>query len=229
MSDTPTEVPRKLTGQAKFLVEFGPLLLFFSGLFFHARLAPVIDGAFGITYFDEPGRELYLGLALFCPAFAVAFAYSIWKTRRAAPMLVVVAVITGVTATLTFVLDNKQFTYMKPTIVYGLMSAVLLAGLLMGRNFLKAVFDGALEMPDHAWRTLTWRFVIFNALTALTNEVLWRTLTADCVVDAVCTGEKTWFTIKAFGFTAAYLVFVIAHTPFLMKYAAQPNAPEKTQ
>lgn len=215
--DTP-EVPTKLSGTAKLAVEVGPLLLFFIGLFLHGKLAPVIDGIFGVEYFDREGRELYLGLALFCPAFAIAFIYSIWKTKRAAPMLVFVAIITAVTATLTFALDSKQFTYMKPTLIYGAIAGILAAGLLSGRNFLKMIFDGAFEMPESAWRVLTVRFVIFNLMTAIANEILWRNLTANCLPDAACDGEKTWFTIKAFGFTAAYIVFVAANTPFLMKH-----------
>lgn len=217
-SPDPLPAPAKLSGQAKLWVEMGPLLLFFAGLFFHGKLAPLIDGAFGIDYFDHPGRELYLGLALFCPAFVAAFAYSIWKTKRAAPMMIFVAVITAITATLTFALDSKQFTYMKPTLIYGAVAAVLGFGVVTGRHFLKMVFDGALDMPEGAWRTLTIRFVAFNLLAAITNEILWRTLTADCVPDAACDGEKTWFAIKAFGFTAAYFLFIIANTPFLMKH-----------
>lgn len=227
-NQTAPAAPAKLSGTAKFMVEMGPLLLFFAGLFLHGRLAPLIDGVFGIDYFDRPGRELYLGLALFAPAFAVAFIYSIWKTKRAAPMLIFVAVITAVMTTLTFALDNKQFTYMKPTLVYGLIAALLGFGLLTGRNFLKTVFDGALDMADAAWRVLTVRFVVFNLLAALTNEILWRTLTADCVIDAPCDGEKIWFSIKAFGFTIAYLGFVAANMPFIMKHMRTEEAEKKS-
>lgn len=214
--------PRHLEGNAKLLVEMGPLVLFFLGFAMHGRLAPLVDGALGIDYFVSPDRKLFLGLALFMPAFAAAFIYSIYKTRRAAPMLVVVAVITTATAVLTFWLDNKQFTYMKPTLIYGLMAAILGGGLLAGRNFLKLVFDGAFEMEERAWRTLTWRFVAFNAIAAITNEVLWRTLTADCVPGAACSGEDLWFQIKIFGFTIAYFAFILANAPFLMKHIKAP-------
>ncbi|MGV6821207.1 MAG: inner membrane-spanning protein YciB [Parvularcula sp.] len=226
MSDGSRQTAAKLEGPEKLAVEMGPLLLFFAGLFFHPRIAPLVDTAFQTDYFNRPGRELYLGLALFCPAFAVAFGYSIWRTRRAAPMLIVVAVITAITATFTFLFENKQFTYMKPTFIYGIMAATLGGGLLAGRNFLKIVFDGALEMPEKAWRTLTWRFVGFNLLAALANEIAWRTLTADCVADMPCSGEKTWFAIKAFGFTAAYIGFVLANTPFIMKHMIDKSPSE---
>ncbi|WOI53398.1 inner membrane-spanning protein YciB [Parvularcula sp. LCG005] len=218
-----TTRPAKLEGNAKLAVELGPLAFFLIGLMLHKRLAPAVDDMLGITYFAEPGRELFLALAMFLPAFAVAFAYSIIKTRRVAPMLLVTAIITSVMGTLTFVFDSKTFIYMKPTIIYLLTAGALGGGLLAGRNFLKALFDGAFEMEEGAWRVLTWRFVAFNIFAAITNEFLWRTLTADCVIGEECGGDVMWGNIKVFGFTAAYFVFIIANTPFLMKHMKQPD------
>ncbi len=75
--------PTRLSGRAKAFVDYGPLLVFFVAYFFGARLAPV----FGRTI--APGEELFVSVALFLPAFAIAFAYSVWRERRIAPMLLV--------------------------------------------------------------------------------------------------------------------------------------------
>ncbi|NRA31175.1 MAG: septation protein IspZ, partial [Parvularculaceae bacterium] len=130
-----------------------------------------------------------------------------------------VAVLTLGLGVMTLILQDKRFTYMKPTFVYSFMAIGLGGGLMIGQNFLKMLFDGALEMAEDAWRTLTWRFVAFNVAAALSNEVLWRTLTADCVQGATCSGESVWLWIKGIGFTAAYLIFMVANAPFLMKHA----------
>ena len=218
---------RKLDGGEKLAVELGPLGAFLLGYFLTDRLAPAADGLLGEEFFALPGNELYLALALFLPAFAIAFAWSAVRARRVAPMLVVTGVIVSVLGALTFLLHDKTFFYMKPTIVYGVTAAALAGGLLSGRNFLRLLFDGAFELTESAWRTLTWRFVGFNVLAAIANEILWRTLTASCVEGAECAGEATWVNIKIFGFTAAYFAFVIANTPFLMKHMQDGEAADR--
>ena len=217
-TDPSSMAPGRLDGRAKFAVEMGPLLAFFIGFFFHEQLAGPTDSLLGTTFFDQVGRELYLAVLFSLPAFAAALGYSLWKTRRVAPMLLFSAVIVSVLGALTFIFQSKTFVYMKPTIVYGAMAAILAGGLMTGRIFLKSIFDGAIDMPEAAWRIFTWRFVAFNVLAAIANEVIWRNLTADCLPNAECSGEGTWVTIKVFGFTAAYIIFVAANMPFLIKY-----------
>jgi intracellular septation protein len=208
----------RLSGRAKFLVDFGPLVVFFLAYFFGARLAPV----FGRTIAE--GEELFLAVQLFLPAFAVAFVYSVWKERRIAPMLLVSGLAVGVLGGLTLVFHNKTFFYMKPTIVYALFAVTLVGGLMSGRNFLKTLFDGALHLPDEAWRTLTRRYAVFFAMLALANEAAWRWLARDCdlaSIGAACAGEAAWVNLKIWGFTAINLVFAVAQAPFLAKHAKE--------
>lgn len=219
MEETPGAGIRKLKGREKALVEFGPIAVLLLGYVLANRIGPGMDTLFGTEIFGRKDGYLFVGIALFVPAFAAAFAWSLIRTRRVTPIMAVVAVLTIGLGVLTLVFQDKRLTYMKPTIVYGLMAFALGSGLLAGRNFLKILFDGALEMSDAAWRTLTWRFVAFNAAAAGTNEVLWRTLTAGCVPGAECPGEATWLWIKGIGFTIAYFAFIAANAPFLMKHA----------
>lgn len=222
-TDPGSMAPARLDGRAKLAVEMGPLAAFFIGFFFHERLAGPTDSLLGVSFFAGEGRELYLAVLYSLPAFAAAFAYSVWKTRRIAPMLLVSGILVTVLGALTFIFQSKTFVYMKPTIVYGAAAVVLGGGLLAGRIFLKSIFDGAIDMGEAAWRILTWRFVAFNAAAAVANEILWRSLTAGCVPDADCPGEATWVTAKVFGFTVAYFVFVAANIPFLMKHMKTPE------
>jgi intracellular septation protein len=226
MSEKAVLPPAKLDGTSKLAVELGPLAAFFVGFFGHKTLGPMVDGALGTTLFAPAGHELFLAVLFSLPAFAIAFAYSVWRTRRVAPMLLISGVLVMVLGALTFIFQSKTFVYMKPTLIYAATAGVLGGGLLVGRLFLRAIFDGALQMEDAAWRTLTWRFVGFNVAAAITNEVLWRTLTAGCVADAVCAGDKTWTLIKLFGFTGAYFVFVLAHTPFFMRHMKETPKAE---
>lgn len=224
----PTETKgQKLSGGAKLAVDIGPLLIFMLAYFFGRRLAPLAGSLAGQDWTIAEGEEMFLAVGLFMPAFLVAFAYSVWKERRIAPMLMVTGVIVGVLGSLTLILHNKTFFYMKPTIVYALFSSVLAAGLYTGRNFLKIVFDGALHMPDGAWATLTKRYAIFFAVLALANEIAWRYLMRDCDLtgEAACGGEKHWVNLKVFGFTIISLVFTVIQAPFIAKHMPADDKP----
>ena len=223
-----TAAPRRLSGQAKFAVDMGPLLVFMIAYFLGRRLAPALGGVFGEDWAIAEGEEMYLAIGLFMPAFFIAFAYSVWKERRIAPMLLVTGVIVGVLGTLTLVLHNKTFFYMKPTIAYTLFASTLAGGLIANRNFLKILFDGALHLPDGAWKTLTKRYAIFFAVLALSNEVAWRYLMRDCDLggDAGCAGEKHWVNLKVFGFTIVSLVFTGLQAPFIAKHMTETEAPK---
>ena len=136
------QAPARLSGRAKFLVDFGPLLVFFIAYFFGRKIA----GAIGRSV--EEGGELFLAVAFFMPAYAFAFLYSIWKERRVAPMLLISGVAIGVLGALTLILHDKTFFYMKPTIVYAMFAVTLAGGLATGRNFLRTLFDGAFHEVD---------------------------------------------------------------------------------
>ena len=218
-----TAPAKRLGGRAKFLVDFGPLLVFFVAYFFGRKLAPAIGGVIGRDLSIEPGGELFLAVAFFMPAFAAAFFYSVWKERRVAPMLLVSGVTIGVLGSLTLVLHDKTFFYMKPTIVYLMFALTLAGGLMTGRNFLRTLFDGALHLPEGAWRVLTKRYVVFFALLAVANEIAWRHLTRDCdlAAAATCAGEGQWVNLKIWGFTAINVLFAVAQAPYLAKHAEE--------
>ncbi|MEM9838641.1 MAG: septation protein IspZ [Pseudomonadota bacterium] len=222
-----SSAPAKLEGNEKIWVEFGPIIALFGAYALNGTLGPMLDNLFGSELFGGEDGRLYTGLAVFIPTFLAAFGYSVYRTRRVAPMLAVTGVIVIGLGILTFVFQDKRFFYVKPTIVYGLIAGGLAGGLLLKQNFLKIMFDGAIEMADGPWRTLTWRFVWFHVAAAAANEVLWRTLITNCegVPDCVAepllfgfTGEAWWLGIKGFGFTLAYFAFIAANAPFLMKH-----------
>lgn len=215
---------QKLDGWEKTAVELGPLVAFGIGYYLSDRVAPLADGLLGQEYFVLPGRELFMGLAAFLPAFALAFVWSVVRTRRVAPILAFSGAIVVVLAVLTFALGDDTFIYIKPTIYYALVAIGLTVGLLIQKNPLRLLFDGAFELPDVAWRTLTWRFVAFHAVAAVANEIAWRSLTGDCVSGQDCAGRDVWVNIKLFGFLAAYFVFIACQAPFLMKHMDEPKA-----
>ncbi|MHA7872564.1 MAG: inner membrane-spanning protein YciB [Hyphococcus sp.] len=239
MADNPTP-EKRLSGGAKFAVDMGPLLVFMVAYFFGQRIVSLAGSATGNAWCLREGAEMYLAVAAFMPAFALAFAFSAWAEKRVAPMLLVSGVMIGVLGTLTLVLQNKTFFYMKPTIVYLLFAGLLYGGLATGRNFMRTIFDGALHMPEPAWRVLTVRYAIFFAVLAVLNEIAWRWVTRDCPVEATsadaagawgwllgecggediakCAGEARWVQLKVFGFTVISLLFTGLQAPFIARH-----------
>lgn len=217
--DNETHPPR-LSGGAKLAVDMGPLGVFLIAYFFGQRLAGPVGAIFGQDWSIPDGEEMFLAIGMFLPAYFVAFIYSVWKERRIAPMLMVSGVIVGVLGGMTLIFHNKLFFYMKPTVAYLIFTMTLAGGLIAKRNFLKILFDGALQLPDDAWRTLTIRYAAFFAVLALANEVAWRYFTRDCDIlgGAACPGEKHWVNLKVFGFTIISLVFTALQAPFIAKH-----------
>ena len=224
MSNEPSK--RRLSTTAKYIVDIGPLAVFFVVYFFGKKLVPIFGGILGQGWTIEDGRELFTALIAYMPVFAIAFFYSLWRERRVGPMLVISFLMVVVLGSLALVFQDKTFFYMKPTIAFGLFAATLGGGLVTGRNFLKLAFDGALQLPDAAWLVLTKRYAIFFALLAIVHECIWRWLMRDCDINAgpTCPGEPIWVNVKLFGFTTVNILFAAAQGPFLSKYLKAENS-----
>lgn len=229
MSDQTTK-GRRLSGGAKFAVDFGPLLVFFIAYFMGRKIAPVLGGLFGQSWSIAEGEELFLAMGLFMPAFACAFIYSVWQERRIAPMLLVSGLVIGVLGGLALIFHNRAFVYLKPTIAYLLFAVMLAGGLATGRNFLKTLFDGALHLDEDAWRILTRRYIAFFIVLAIANEIAWRWLMRDCDLsgDVKCAGEPLWVNLKIWGFTSVNLIFALAQAPFLTKHMRHSESGDQS-
>ena len=133
------------------VTEYGPLVVFF--------------GAY--VLFD-----LITATAALMIATAAALALSYAVSRRVPLMPLITAGVVGVFGGLTLWLNDETFIKLKPTIVQGLIAAVLLGGLAFRRTFLKPVLGAAWQMNDEGWRRLTFRFGIFFVAMALLNEAV---------------------------------------------------------
>jgi intracellular septation protein len=153
MSDKPQMHPG-----LKFLLDLGPLLIFF---FANAR--------FGI----------FAATGAFMVAIVAAAAVSYVMTRHLPPMMLVTAAVVLVFGGATLILHDELFIKLKPTIIYLLFAGVLFAGILLRKPFLAIVFDQVFNLTDEGWHKLTIRWAVFFLVLAVLNEVVWRTQTTD--------------------------------------------------
>jgi intracellular septation protein len=176
----------------KLALELGPLVLFF-----------VANARWGI----------FNATAIFMVAILVALAVSYALTRRLPVMAVVSGVIVTVFGGLTLFLHDETFIKVKPTIIYALFSVTLAAGLYFRKPLLEIVFDSVFNLTEEGWRKLTVRWVLFFAVMAVLNEVIWRTQTTDF-----------WVSFKLFGAVPLTFVFAAFQYPLLMRHDADPEA-----
>ncbi|MFP6757717.1 MAG: septation protein A [Alphaproteobacteria bacterium] len=161
--------------------------------------------------------DLMVATAALMAATVVALALSLFFERRIPMMPVITATIVGIFGGLTLWLDDEMFIKLKPTIIQGLISAVLLVGLMFGKPLLRPVMGTTWPMDDVGWRRLTFRFGCFFAVMAVVNEIVWRTQSTD-----------TWVAFKVFGLMGMTFVFGLFQMPLLNRHHI-PDAKQASE
>ncbi|MSP67706.1 MAG: septation protein A [Alphaproteobacteria bacterium] len=180
-------------------------------------LKPTVDygplAAFFIAYLLS---DLWAATVALMVATAVAVALALALERRLPMLPLITAVMVGIFGGLTLWLQDETFIKMKPTIVQGVMAAILLGGLAVGRPLLKPLMQASWPMTEDGWRRLTRRFACFFIAMAALNEVVWRTQP---------TG--VWVNFKVFGILALTFLFMVAQWPLLKRHTT--DLPAKTK
>ena len=177
----------------KIALDLGPLLVFFAA------------NAFG---------GIFTATAVFMAAIAGSIAIGFAVERKVSPMALVTGALVLVFGGLTLSFSNDIFIKIKPTILYTMFAGVLLGGLVFGRLFIKLLLGQTMQLPDDAWRVLTWRWSAFFLALAIVNEFVWRNTSTDL-----------WVAFKVWGIMPLTIVFALAQVPLILKYEIkQPEA-----
>jgi intracellular septation protein len=174
----------------KLAIELGPLLVFFG-----------TNAAAGI----------YAGTAAFMAATLVSLVAAWFSYHKLPIMPIVSGVIVLVFGGLTLYLRDETFIKLKPTIVYTMFAALLVAGLLWKKPMLELLFGPVFTLTEEGWRKLTIRWALFFAAMAVVNELVWRNVSTDA-----------WVSFKAFGFLPLTFLFAIAQVPLMQRHGQEP-------
>jgi intracellular septation protein len=190
----PTKAPS--TG-LRLAIDAGPLVVFFAV----NQLAggPQIARALTAT-------------AAFMVAIAIAMVVSRVKLGRISPMLWMSGGLVFVFGALTLYFHDTTFIKVKPTIVYAMLSAVLVFGLKTGRPLLRTMLESAYPgLTTEGWRKLTVNWAVFFGVMAVANEIAWRILAP---------GDELgrWAAFKLWVVMPATFVFALANIPMLLKH-----------
>lgn len=219
MSDVSAERP--INPLLKIVLEIGPLAVFFLTFSYGEDLLQNAAVARAFAYLTDPAAlvgdtaPVLLATATFMVAIALSLVVSWWLTRAVPRMAVVTAVIVAIFGGLTLWLQDETFIKMKPTVVNAVFAAILGAGLVRGRSYLRYLMGETMPLTDRGWLLFTRNWVIFFAACALANEIVWRTQSTEF-----------WVNFKTFFYLPLTLVFIALHIPFLQRHAL--DEPDET-
>ena len=186
-----TQISEKTTNQhaksSRPLIEFAPLLLFFVTNYF--------AGIFWGTSVLILATIISLGL--------------IWHLDKRVPIIaalgcVAVAFFGG----LTLIFEDEFFIKIKPTVISGLLAMVIFITQLLGKQPMKVLLGKQISLTTRGWSYLAKVWISMFVVTALANEIAWRTLSTDA-----------WVSFKAFGLTGISLIFAVISVPIMTKFA----------
>jgi len=202
--------PDAKTSLRRFLLEIGPLAVFF---FTYVGWDYVVPSARPL----QPGAlsdSLTAATAVLMVAVVASLALSYRWERRIPLMPLVTAVMVLIFGGLTIVLRDEIFIKMKPTIVNCLFAAALFLGLAFNKPFLQPLLGHTLQLSGQGWRVLTWRWAFFFVFLAGLNEIVWRSFSTDF-----------WVSFKAWGMFPITLVFALAQVPLIQRHALEARQP----
>ena len=191
---------KKINPIVKMLLDMGPIVVFFIA---YSKLK---DHTF--TYDGTDYSGFIVVTAIFVPLLALTTFILYRMTGKISIMQIMTLVIVVVFGALAIWFNDERFFKMKPTMIYLLFAGMLGFGLMRGKSYLKLVMEEAMPLKHEGWMILTKRLCLFFAALAVTNEVVWRTMSTDA-----------WVNFKVFGLTAAIFVFFMAQGKLMQKYA----------
>lgn len=200
--------PAKKSGWVNLVVDYGPIVLFF---LVYRHFSPKDHSSLA-----EVAAVIY-GTGAFMAAAVVAFVFSLVRFRKVSPMLWLSTALIVVFGGLTVLLRDQFWIQVKPTAIYLLFGAALLAGWLKGRALLKILLEAAFEgLDDAGWMILSrnWGF-FFLALAAL-NEGLRHYLSF-----------AGWLQAKLWLFLPLTFLFTFVHMPMLLRHGLAKEAEDE--
>ena len=195
---------KKVNPFVKLALELGPIIVFFIA---YGRMK---DQTFAYNGTDYNG--FIVVTALFVPLLAVTTFILYRLTGKLSAMQIMTLVIVVVFGGLSVWFNDERFFKMKPTMIYLLFAGMLGFGLMRGQSYLQLVMDEAMPLKHEGWVILTKRITLFFLALAVTNEVVWRTMSTDA-----------WVNFKVFGLTAAVFVFFMTQGKLMQKYAVEED------
>jgi intracellular septation protein len=179
----------------KFLYDLFPLLLFFA--------------AFKLY-------DIYVATAVAIAASFVQVGLFWYKHRRFETMHLVTLAVIAVFGGMTLLLHDDTFIKWKPTLVYWILSALVLASQWFGsKTAIERMMSSQLALPATVWKRLNLSWGIFFAVLGAVNIYVAFYYALDLDEEA---RRNIWVNFKVFGLLGITLLFVVAQAFFMAKH-----------
>jgi len=186
----------------KFVLEMGPILLYFIAYF---RGDWLIENISLFSGFKDP---IFPATAIFMVAAIAALIISLVTMRQILLMPLVSGIVIVIFGGLSLWFQNDIFAKLKPTIINCLFALVLFGGLYFKKSLLSFVLGPAFQLDEAGWHKLTLRWAWFFIVLALLNEIVWRSFDTDI-----------WMTYRTFVPMVLSFLFIIIQMPLIMRHS----------
>ena len=185
----------------KFLYDLFPLLLFFAAFKFY---------------------DIYVATAVAIVASFLQVGLFWLKHRRFETMHLVTLAVIAVFGGLTLALHDDTFIKWKPTLVYGILAALVLASQWFGKKtVIERMMSAQIALPATVWRRLNLSWGLFFVVLGAANiyVAFYYGLDLDPEVR-----RGIWVNFKVFGLLGLTLLFTVIQAFFMAKHIQEKPA-----
>ena len=185
----------------KFLYDLFPLLLFFA--------------AFKLY-------DIYVATAVAIVASFLQVGLFWLKHRRFETMHLVTLAVIAVFGGLTLALHDDTFIKWKPTLVYGILAALVLASQWFGKKtVIERMMSAQIALPATVWRRLNLSWGLFFVVLGAANIYVAFYYALDLDPEA---RRGIWVNFKVFGLLGLTLLFTVVQAFFMSKHVQEKSA-----
>lgn len=171
----------------------------------HKQLLELLPLAVFFIAYMTKGVIWATGALAVASVLIIALIYAIDRTVSKAQVIGVVLVV--LFGGLTVYLNDPRYLVAKVSVINLLFGLVLLGGYMFKRAFIKDLMGEAMDLPDHAWMTLSLRWAGFFFFLAALNVLIWFQFS-----------EAVWASFKVFGLMGLTVLFAVANAPFMTRH-----------